>query len=236
MKKIIIIATYNEVDNISLLLKEIMASVNSDVDILIIDDNSPDQTYLLVESMQSNYDNLFLIKRSGKMGLGSAYIAGFHWALEHNYDYILHMDADFSHHPRYINDMFANMDHYDLVLGSRYIKGGKVVNWSLKRKIISKGGNIYAKLLLGLPIKDLTGGFKCFNARVLKSIGIDSLIAKGYAFQIETTFKAYLHQFKILELPIIFEDRRVGQSKMSSNIFSEAVLMVLKLKLLKKKI
>ncbi len=231
-KKIIMVATYNERENILPLIEQIMSNAN-DVDILVIDDNSPDETYLLVENLANIYNNIFLIKRKGKMGLGSAYVAGFHWALERNYDYIMHMDADFSHSPKYINTMFNAMSDYDLVLGSRYIKGGKVINWSLNRKIISRGGNIYAQIVLLLPFHDLTGGFKCFNAKVLRSIGIDNVMAKGYGFQIETTFRAYLKGFKILEIPIAFEDRRVGNSKMSGNIFSEAFVMVLKLRLMK---
>jgi dolichol-phosphate mannosyltransferase len=232
-KKLIIIATYNERDNITPIINEIM-SQNSGADVLVIDDNSPDQTYLIVEELSQIYTNLFLMKRKGKMGLGSAYVAGFHWALDKGYDYIMHMDADFSHNPKYINTIFSYMDRYDLVLGSRYTKGGSVVNWSLSRKCISRGGNIYAQIMLNMPFYDLTGGFKCFKAEVLRNIGIDTLMAKGYGFQIETTFRAYLSGFKILELPIAFEDRRVGQSKMSGNIFSEAMLMVLKLRLMKK--
>ncbi len=231
-KKLIIVATYNERDNIVPLIDEILKNAQ-DVDILVIDDNSPDETYLLVEELAKIYNNLFLIKRKGKMGLGSAYVAGFHWALDRGYDYIMHMDADFSHNPKYINTIFACMENYDLVLGSRYIKGGSVVNWSFNRKVISRGGNIYAQIMLSMPFHDLTGGFKCFRAEVLRNIGIDTLMAKGYGFQIETTFRAYLSGFRILEIPISFEDRRVGQSKMSGNIFSEAMLMVLKLRLMK---
>ncbi|MDQ5920910.1 MAG: dolichol-phosphate mannosyltransferase [Pseudomonadota bacterium] len=230
------VATYNERENIGPLLNDIFAVVK-DVHVLVIDDNSPDRTYEIVDelSMGKYKDQLFLMKRSGKMGLGTAYVAGFNWGIARKYDVIMHMDADFSHNPRYIPDFFEAIQSNDLVLGSRYVKGGGVVNWGLGRKIISMGGSLYSRIILGLKTRDLTGGFKCFRRHVLETIDINNLQSTGYAFQVETTYKTFLHGFKIKELPIVFEDRRVGQSKMSSGIFLEALLMVVKLRLSVKK-
>ena len=236
MQTLIIIATYNERDNIQSIINDVFFNA-PDVHILVVDDNSPDKTYELVEELaQSKYkDQLFLLKRAGKLGLGTAYVAGFNYALERSYDVIMHMDADFSHNPKYIPDFLEQIQHNDLVLGSRYVRGGGVVNWSLFRKFISQGGSLYARTILGLPVKDLTGGFKCFRSHVLKTIEVNNLKSNGYSFQVETTYKTFLNGFKIKEIPIIFEDRRVGQSKMSSGIFLEALLMVIKLRMNKKK-
>ena len=235
-KHLIIVATYNEKGNIEKLLGEIFAVVPH-VNVLVIDDNSPDKTCDIVEELAKDKykDKLFLMKRAGKLGLGTAYVAGFNWGIERQYDVILHMDADFSHNPRYIPELFEAIKTNDLVLGSRYIKGGGVVNWSLKRKLISMGGSLYSRMILGLTTRDLTGGFKCFRRKVLETIDINNLKSTGYSFQVETTYKAFLNGFKIKEIPIIFEDRVIGQSKMSSGIFIEALLMVIKLKLLVKK-
>lgn len=232
MKKLMIIATYNESENIEKLLNLVFKAV-PDVHVLVIDDNSPDKTHAIVERLiQQQYPTqLFLLKRAGKLGLGTAYIAGFNWGLARDYALIGHMDADFSHNPKYLATMFEALANYDLVLGSRYVAGGGVVNWGLKRKIISRGGSLYAKIILGLPLNDLTGGFKCFRRKVLETIGINELKSTGYSFQIETTYKTYLNGFKIKEIPIIFEDRILGQSKMSGSIFKEAILMVLKMRL-----
>ncbi|HCY39581.1 MAG: dolichol-phosphate mannosyltransferase [Pseudomonadota bacterium] len=231
MKKMIIIATYNEKDNIEKMLAEVYENV-PDVHVLVIDDNSPDKTYEIVENLTATKysGKLFLIKRAGKLGLGTAYVAGFNWGLARDYDAIGQMDADFSHNPKYLPSMFEALKTYDLVLGSRYVAGGGVVNWSLKRKLISRGGSLYAKIILGLPQNDLTGGFKCFRREVLETIDVNQLKSTGYSFQIETTYKTYLNGFKIKEIPIIFEDRVLGVSKMSGNIFKEAILMVLALR------
>lgn len=236
MNKLIIIATYNERDNIAPLLDEIFKYA-PDVRVLVIDDNSPDKTYEIVEDLAQHKfkGKLFLLKRSGKLGLGTAYVAGFNWALERAYEVIMHMDADFSHHPKYLPQFFEEIKTNDLVIGSRYVQGGGVVNWGFIRKCISIGGSFYSRMILGLPIRDLTGGFKCFRRKVLKTIEINDLKSTGYSFQVETTYKTFLHGFKIKEMPIIFEDRRVGQSKMSSGIFLEALLMIIKLKLNVKK-
>lgn len=231
MKTLILVATYNERENITLLLEEVFKIV-PDTHVLVIDDSSPDKTYELVESlMQTKYqDKLFLLKRAGKLGLGTAYVAGFNWALDRDYDVIMHMDADFSHNPKYIPQFFEEVKTNDLVIGSRYIKGGGVVNWGLIRKFISRGGGLYSRIILGINIHDLTGGFKCFRRSVLEKINVNELKSNGYSFQVETTYKTFLNKFKIKEIPIIFEDRRVGQSKMSSKIFLEALWMIIKLK------
>ena len=213
------------------MLAEVYENV-PDVHVLVIDDNSPDKTYEIVENLAATKysGKLFLIKRAGKLGLGTAYVAGFNWGLARDYDAIGQMDADFSHNPKYLPSMFEALKTYDLVLGSRYVAGGGVVNWSLKRKLISRGGSLYAKIILGLPQNDLTGGFKCFRREVLETIDVNQLKSTGYSFQIETTYKTYLNGFKIKEIPIIFEDRVLGVSKMSGNIFKEAILMVLALR------
>jgi dolichol-phosphate mannosyltransferase len=176
-------------------------------------------------------ERLFMLQRPGKQGLGTAYIEGFKWALARHYQYMIEMDADFSHDPKYLGQFFDSIKEYDLVLGSRYVKGGGVVNWGFVRKLISLGGSFYSRLVLKLPFKDLTGGFKCFRRKVLEAIDLDQVESSGYSFQIEMTYRAFLKGFKIKEVPIIFADRTCGKSKMSSGIFSEAFLMVLKLRI-----
>ncbi|MCC2645739.1 MAG: dolichyl-phosphate beta-D-mannosyltransferase [Burkholderiales bacterium] len=232
IKKLIIIATYNERDNIEPLLAKIYEYV-PEVNVLVVDDSSPDKTYEIVEQLSKTIykDKLFLLKRSGKLGLGTAYVAGFNWGIKCEYDVIMEMDADFSHNPKYLPQFFEEIKTSDLVIGSRYIGGGGVVNWGIIRKIISQGGSMYSRFILGLPIRDLTGGFKCYRREVLEKINVNELMSNGYSFQIEGTYKTFLNRFKIKEIPIIFEDRRVGQSKMSGGIFLEALLMVLKLRL-----
>ena len=234
MKTLIIIPTYNERQNIEPLFEAIF-TVNNDVNILVVDDNSPDKTYDLVgELSQGLYaGKVFLLKRAGKLGLGTAYVAGFKWALANGYDYIMEMDADFSHNPMYITDFLREIQTADLVIGSRYVSGGGVVNWGIGRKFISRGGGIYSRLILGLPVNDVTGGYKCFRREVLASIDLDNVKSNGYSFQIEMNYRTYLKGFRIKEVPIIFEDRRVGQSKMSRKIFMEAILMVWRLRLAK---
>ena len=184
----------------------------------------------------NNYKGqLFLLKRAGKLGLGTAYVAGFNWALARDYAVIMQMDADFSHNPKYLPEFLEAIKTNDLVIGSRYVHGGGVVNWGIGRQIISKGGSLYSRMILGLKVRDLTGGFKCWRRKVLETIDVNGFKSNGYSFQVETTYKTFLHGFKIKEVPIVFEDRRVGQSKMSGNIFVEAFLMVIKLKLTTKK-
>jgi len=227
-KTLIIIPTYNEMGNIDRILEAVFRELPG-VQVLVVDDNSPDKTYdRVLELERTHYTgNLFLLHRTAKEGLGRAYIAGFKWALEKGYEYIFEMDADFSHHPIYLPRFIEALENgADLAIGSRYIQGGGVKGWGLNRKIISKGGSTYAKVILGLPLNDLTGGYKCFKREVLESIGLDKVRSNGYSFQIELTYRTVLANYKVVEVPIIFEDREVGVSKMSKNIFVEALKMV----------
>ena len=227
-KTLIIIPTYNEKENVEKLL-ELIYKVKKDVNILIVDDNSPDKTYEIIEKLmvEKYKDRLFILKRAGKLGLGTAYIAGFKWALEREYDYIFEMDADFSHNPKYIPEFLKEIETHDLVIGSRYVPGGGVVNWGIIRKFISRGGSLYSRVILGAPIKDFTGGFKCFKRETLENLNLDKIVSNGYSFQVELNYKVWLKGMKIKETPIIFEDRTLGQSKMSKKIFLEAILKVL---------
>ncbi|BBB91878.1 MAG TPA: polyprenol monophosphomannose synthase [Methylomusa anaerophila] len=229
--KLVIIPTYNERDNMEELLAAIYKIVPG-IHVLVVDDGSPDGTGELVEDLiQRRYpDNLFLIKRAGKLGLGTAYIAGFKWALKRDYQYIFEMDADFSHNPQYLPVFLAAIQETDLVLGSRYITGGGVKNWSFFRRLISLGGSLYSRTILQMPFKDLTGGFKCFRREVLEAIDLDRVKSNGYSFQIEMTYRAFLQGYRVKEVPIVFEERAEGKSKMSSAIFMEAILMIWKLR------
>lgn len=229
-KSLIIIPTYNELDNVKQLIPDILGRYDN-VDILIVDDNSPDGTAECVQEMSKNSEKIKLIKREKKLGLGTAYIAGFKYALQHNYDYIFEMDADYSHDPKEIKNFFAAIENYDLVLGSRYIVGVNVVNWPMRRLILSYFANYYTRVVTGLPIRDATGGFKCFRRKVLESLNLDHVSSNGYAFQIEITFKAWKKGFKVGEIPIIFIDRTKGDSKMSKKIVREAIIVVWKLRI-----
>lgn len=231
MKTIVIIPTYNEKDNIGKIIPQVL-QLNPDIEVLVIDDNSPDGTAKIVEELKTTNSRIKLIRREKKAGLGTAYITGFHYALENGYDYIFEMDSDFSHDPAYIPDFLKAIQEADLVLGSRYIKGVNVVNWPITRLLLSFYANVYARWVTGLPVKDSTGGFKCFKREVLEKIGLDNIHSNGYAFQIEMSFRAWKKGFKIKEIPIVFVDRRVGESKMSKKIIREAVWMVWKLRLL----
>jgi dolichol-phosphate mannosyltransferase len=228
-KILIIIPTYNELENLPKLIPAVL-SKNQKIDILIIDDNSPDGTADYVIAEGNNNPRIKLIKREAKMGLGTAYITGFKYALENNYDYIFEMDADFSHNPKMIPKILKEMNNFDLVLGSRYKEGVNVVNWPLSRLILSLFANMYTRLITGLPVHDATGGFKCFKKEVLQSINLDQVKSNGYAFQIEMTFKAWKKGFSIKEISIVFVDRVKGTSKMSKKIVREAIFMVWKLR------
>lgn len=235
---IIVIPTYNEIENIEVILQKVF-SLELGVDILIVDDNSPDKTYAKVQELidaDTYSGQLHLLIRQNKEGLGKAYVAGFKWCLERDYVFIIEMDADLSHDPKYLPSFIENVKEYDLVIGSRYVKGGGVVNWSLLRKFISFGGSTYARTILGISIKDVTGGFKCFKREVLEAIDLDNIMSAGYAFQIEMTYRTILKGFKVKEVPIVFEDRIAGQSKMSKKIFIEALLNVVTLRMHKKDI
>ncbi len=230
MNPLIISPTYNEGKNISDLIKKLRNAVPNS-HILIIDDNSPDGTGELVKEIMTKEPNIFLIEREGKLGLGTAYCTGFKWALEKGYDKIVQIDADLSHNPDDIPKLLEASEKYDLILGSRYKTGVNVVHWPMRRLLLSYFANIYAKILTGLPVKDATGGFKCYRKKVLESIDLNKINSEGYSFQIETTFLAWRKGFSICEIPIIFNDRTVGQSKMTRKIIYEAVWVVLKLRL-----
>lgn len=231
MQTLVIIPTYNERENIEALLTQVLQQ-QADVHVLVVDDNSPDGTAELVEEFgrSKHPGQVHLLKRLGKLGLGTAYVEGFKWALARQYDYVVQMDADFSHNPIYLSDFLREIERSDVVLGSRYIPGGGVKGWGLLRQLISKGGNIYARTILRLPFRDLTGGYKCFRREVLEAIGLDEIRARGYAFQIETTYRAICKGFTVTEIPIIFEDRVRGKSQFSSEIFLEAMAAVWRLR------
>ena len=225
LRALVCLPTYDEKDNVVPITEAILAAT-PDVDVLIIDDNSPDGTGQLADGIAAREPRVKVLHRAGKEGLGKAYLAGFDWALGHGYELILEMDADFSHDPKYLPGMLEAARGADLVLGSRNIPGGGTVNWGVGRKIISRGGSLYARTILGIPVRDLTGGFKCFHRKVLESIDLATVECSGYAFQIELTFRALRRGFRVVEFPIVFVDRRVGQSKMSKRIVLEALRKV----------
>ena len=228
-KLLVIIPTYNEADNVIKMITTVK-HLPVKVDVLIVDDNSPDGTGSLVKDNFSEDNGVFLLEREGKLGLGTAYIAGFKFAIQKEYEYIMEMDCDFSHNPLDIPRFLSEIEHYDLVIGSRYIQGMNVVNWPLKRLLLSVGASIYTRLITGMQIKDPTAGFKCFRRMVLENIDLDSVKANGYSFQIEMNYKTYQNKFRIKEIPIVFTDRVDGVSKMNSTIVKEAIFMVWKLK------
>ena len=230
MNTIIVTPTYNERKNIEELLNTIF-TIDSNYHVLVVDDNSPDDTGAIVKELQSNYSNLHLLSRVKKQGLGSAYVAGFKYALKGNYDKIVQMDADMSHDPKDVVSLISELDNSDVVIGSRYISGINVVNWPIRRLIISYGANIYTRLVTGLPVKDATGGFKCWKRDVLESLDLDNVRSQGYSFQIEMTYRAWLKNFKIKEIPIIFVDRTIGESKMDHSVMLEAAIMIPRLRL-----
>ena len=230
---IVIIPTYNERENIENIIRAVFA-LEKVFHILIIEDGSPDGTANIVKTLQQEFpERLFMIERKGKLGLGTAYIAGFIWSLEHNYEYIFEMDADFSHHPADLPRLYKACaeEGADVSIGSRYVSGVNVVNWPMGRVLMSYFASKYVRLITGLPIHDTTAGFKCYRREVLQTIDLDGIRFKGYAFQIEMKFTAYKCGFKIVEVPVIFINRELGTSKMNSSIFGEAVFGVIKLKM-----
>ncbi|HVN48727.1 MAG TPA: polyprenol monophosphomannose synthase [Bacteroidota bacterium] len=227
---LVIIPTYNESENIPRIIPEILKQ-DEGINVLIVDDHSPDGTATLVKDLQKTNDKIHLLERSGKMGLGTAYVAGFHYALTHGFDFVFEMDADFSHDPKDLPRMLKKIDECDIVIGSRYISGVNVINWPMKRLILSYCANLYTRCITGMPIHDATAGFKCYRRKVLETLKLDAIKSNGYSFQIETNFKAWIRGFKICEIPIIFVDRRAGVSKMSKHIVYEAAFLVWKLKL-----
>tara|TARA_B100000497_G_C7688477_1_gene417816 strand:- start:1877 stop:2596 length:720 start_codon:yes stop_codon:yes gene_type:complete len=232
-KAVVIIPTYNEIDNISTVIEKVL-NLSENFDILVVDDNSPDGTAEVVKGFVSKYSNrVFLEIKNIKEGLGKAYTLGFSWAMERNYDYIFEMDADLSHDPNDLVRMYIELQsiNCDVVIGSRYVNGINVVNWPLSRIMLSYFASIYSRIITGLPVKDATSGFVGFKREVLEKMNLSSILFNGYAFQIELKFKAYKNNFKILEIPIIFRDRVHGESKMSGNIIFEAVFGLIKLKI-----
>ncbi len=228
MKKIVIIPTYNEKENIASIIQAVIVLGNQ-YNILIVDDGSPDGTALIVkELMLLHPGRIFIQERSGKLGLGTAYIHGFKWALEHQYDYIFEMDADFSHNPLDLDRLLAACEAgADFAIGSRYVKGGATENWPLDRLIYSKGGSLYTRIITGMPVKDPTAGFMCYKNKVLAAMNLDNIKFIGYAFQIEMKFASWKLGFKLKEVPITFIDRKIGVSKMSKGIIKEAIYGVL---------
>jgi len=222
---LVCLPTYNEKDNVGPIVEAILAEAR-EADVLVIDDNSPDGTGALADAIAAREPRVHVLHRAGKEGLGKAYLAGFDWALHHGYELVLEMDADFSHDPKRLPAMLEAAREADLVLGSRNVPGGGTVNWSAVRKFISRGGSWYARTILGIPVRDLTGGFKCFHRKVLEAIDLSTVECSGYAFQIELTYRAIRKGFRVKEIPIVFVDRRVGQSKMSKRIVLEALRKV----------
>ncbi|MBS4015709.1 MAG: polyprenol monophosphomannose synthase [Candidatus Latescibacteria bacterium] len=230
MKGLVIIPTYNESENAEKIIAEVLKQ-SSELDVLIIDDNSPDKTADIVKNLMKTNPRIHLIERPAKLGLGTAYVTGFKYMLEHKYDYCFEMDADFSHNPNDLPRFIELLKDYDLIIGSRYCEGVSVINWPIKRLLLSYFACFYARKVTGCPIKDLTAGFKCYKRNTLEGINLDKLKSDGYGFQIEIDFMIWRKGFKIKEIPIIFAERRVGVSKMSKHIVYEAFFLVLRLRL-----
>jgi dolichol-phosphate mannosyltransferase len=231
MDKLVIVPTYNESDNVDPLIERVL-SLPEGFDILVVDDHSPDGTAARVKGWQAKSERVHLLERPGKLGLGSAYRDGFRYALANGAEYIFEMDADFSHDPGVLGDFLRHAQDADIVLGSRYLHGVTVVNWPLSRLILSYSANVYTRIVTGLPLADATGGFKCFRRRALEGIRLDAVKSEGYSFQIEMSYRCWRRGFRIKEIPIVFTDRRAGESKMSRRIIWEAAGMVWRLRFL----
>jgi dolichol-phosphate mannosyltransferase len=224
-KTLIIIPTYNEIENLGSIVPRVVQQ-GDHIEVLVVDDSSPDGTGELADRLAADDPRIHVLHRENKEGLGRAYLAGFKWALEHDYEYIFEMDADFSHDPKFIPEFLRAIEHADLVIGSRYKDGVNVINWPMSRLLLSKGANLYSHFVTGLALTDSTGGFKCFRRRVLETLNLDAVHSNGYAFQIELSFRAWKRGFKLVEIPIVFVDRVEGHSKLSKKIVREAVWMV----------
>jgi dolichol-phosphate mannosyltransferase len=225
---LVIIPTYDERDNVGPISRAVL-DVAPTANLLFVDDNSPDGTGRLIDDLCGEDSRIYALHKGEKAGLGRAYISGFKWALERNYEFIFEMDADFSHDPRELPSFRRKADGADLVLGSRYVNGIRITNWPLSRLLLSKSAATYVQIITGMPVTDPTGGFKCYRRRVLQAIDLDSILSNGYSFQVEMTYTAWMKGFRIEEIPIVFEDRRSGYSKMSSDITREAMHIVWKL-------
>ncbi len=232
MKALVCIPTYNEIENLPKIIPEILAR-DECFSILVIDDNSPDGTGKWAAEESARNDRVHVLHREKKAGLGQAYLAGFGWALERDYDLIFEMDADFSHNPDFLPEFLRTAKEADLVIGSRYIKGVNVINWPMGRLLLSYCANVYTRLITGLPLRDATGGFKCYHRQVLEAIDLDAVRSNGYSFQIEMSFRAWRKGYSIKEIPIVFVDRERGTSKMSGTIVREAIWMVWRLRLMR---
>jgi dolichol-phosphate mannosyltransferase len=228
---LIIIPTYNEKENIGLIIPEIK-SLLPDAHVLVVDDNSPDGTSAFVKEIAAKTSGIFVLDRPKKEGLGRAYVSGFRWALARSYEFVFEMDADFSHDPKYLPEFLSAIKDKDLVIGSRYIGGVNVVNWPMSRLLLSYFGNLFARMVTGVPVRDCTAGFKCFRRKVLETIRLDEIDSSGYSFQVEVNYLAWKRGFRIAEIPIVFTDRKRGVSKMSTKIVREALILIWKLRLL----
>ncbi|HEY7634936.1 MAG TPA: polyprenol monophosphomannose synthase [Gemmatimonadales bacterium] len=224
-RAVVVVPTYNERVNLPLIVPAILQQ-DPRLEVLVVDDNSPDNTGRLAEEMAATECRIHVLHRESKQGLGKAYLAGFRWALDHGYDLIFEMDADFSHDPKFLRDFLRAIENADLVLGSRYHTGVNVINWPISRLLLSLGANLYARWITGLPLSDSTGGFKCFRRAVLEAIDFERVKSNGYSFQIEMSFRAWRKGFRLVEIPIVFTDRVEGQSKMNKRIVREAIWMV----------
>ena len=231
-QSLIIIPTYNEIENIEKMIRTLFDLYPS-ISLLIIEDGSPDGTASVVKSLLNEFKNLSMIERVGKLGLGTAYIAGFKWALQRKFQYIFEMDCDFSHDPKQVADLLVSAVENDLIIGSRYIDGIRIINWPIQRLLLSYGASIYTRFITGIPVYDTTGGFKCFKRTTLEALDLDNIISNGYSFQLELNYKIWAKGFKIKEVPIIFYERRNGQSKMGGGIIFEAIFAVFRLRLKK---
>lgn len=229
-QSLIIIPTYNEIDNIEKMIRTLF-NLYPEISVLIIEDGSPDGTANVIKGLMKVHPKLAIIERVGKLGLGSAYIAGFKWALGRDYQYIFEMDCDFSHDPNQIPDLLAAAANHDLVIGSRYKDGIRIINWPFRRLLLSYGASIYTRFITGIPVHDTTGGFKCFRRAALLSLDFDKVISNGYSFQLELNYKIWAKGFRLIEVPIIFYERRDGQSKMGGGIIIEAIFAVFRLRL-----
>jgi len=230
-RALIIFPTYNEKENIEKIIQAVLP-LDPRINVLVVDDNSPDGTGQIADRLAAAEDRINVLHRDKKEGLGRAYIAGFKWGIEKKYDYIFEMDADFSHDPEYIMDFLKAIENNDLILGSRYISGVNVINWPMSRLLLSYFANVYTRIITGMPVRDATGGFKCFRRKVLETIDLDAIKSNGYTFQIEVSMRAWKRGFRIREIPIVFVDRQQGASKMSKKIIREAIWMVWYLRLM----
>lgn len=229
MKSLVIIPTYNEIDNIERIIEKVLPQHES-IEMLIVDDNSPDGTGDKVLEIMKDNPKVHILQRQGKMGLGSAYVAGFKYAIANEYDFVIEMDADFSHNPNDVPRLLKAIEHNDLVIGSRYVQGVNVVNWPMSRLLLSYFASYYVKIITGMKVDDPTGGFKCFRRTVLETINFNEIMSDGYSFQVEMNYRIYKKSYRVKEIPIVFYERRDGQSKMSKHIVWEAIWMVWRLR------